>query len=352
MYRCSNLLHKCEMRKVLVKLTEERKRTGELGSLGPARFEPPAEFFRRYARDQRLVHSIKTLAPVIAIGDIHGDFLALLSILFVTGVIDAQGHWKGRNSIVVLCGDLLDRGGRGDVTVSTTPNYQEEVDILQYLHALNLKAKPGHVIAVLGNHEIRNIYMDQSFEHYQDSPQVEGWGGLQEKYSLFRPGGPVSTYFSNHFPIILQVNHFLFAHGGYQGGSPNELNREVQAALRSGKVLSPRLNFILEDRSGSCDRKALQGWDGLVLGHTVVEEVKGTCQNKVWMVDIAMSEAFGESRKLGALEIQFSPGQTLIKTLMYERNTLKAEYYLNGQHVATKTTKFHRRGQRLVGSSS
>ena len=46
---------------------------------------------------------------LFAIGDIHGDFAALLRQLYVAKVIDENGAWrrKQRHVLVVLLGDVV-----------------------------------------------------------------------------------------------------------------------------------------------------------------------------------------------------------------------------------------------------
>lgn len=51
-------------------------------------------------------------ARVVAVGDIHGDFDALVSILQETGIIDDQHNWSGGAATLVQTGDFLDRGAK------------------------------------------------------------------------------------------------------------------------------------------------------------------------------------------------------------------------------------------------
>ena len=52
----------------------------------------------------------ENIKRIIAIGDIHGDFDALLKALYVGKVIDIKGKWIGEETHVVQVGDLLDKG--------------------------------------------------------------------------------------------------------------------------------------------------------------------------------------------------------------------------------------------------
>lgn len=326
------------MRKQLLRLANERKDGTSLGHLGPATFTPVDSFFKRTQADQRLVHTLHTRGKVFAVGDIHGDLLALLSVLFIAGLIDTEAQWIGGSTILVQCGDILDRDGRDETSISTTPNLREEVDIFQYLHALNLQARKvgGHVIAVLGNHEIGTVYNLDGYKRFQSSPQVQGWGGLEHKQTLFKT--TVAHYLANHNPLILRINDFYFVHGGYQGGHPH-LVTETAAALKSYQALSDAATFVITDRSGSCSTSV--GADGIVLGHTVVKQVQGSCNGKVWHVDVALSEAFGERDLIGGLSIDFSQLHPMVKTLNYSNNTLESLYYLNGRLVAEKRVIYH-----------
>src|SRR6478672_1717349 len=47
---------------------------------------------------------------VVAVGDVHGDFDAFVTILRSAGIIDAKNRWTGGASHLVQIGDVLDRG--------------------------------------------------------------------------------------------------------------------------------------------------------------------------------------------------------------------------------------------------
>ena len=113
---------------------------------------------------------------IIAIGDIHGDFHALLSSLKLAKVIqeipiqkanynspfdgNKYYQWSGGNTFLIQLGDLLDRGGRG---VSTRPEHEmEEIQVLKFLYDLSLEAEQsrGKVITLIGNHELMNMLGD------------------------------------------------------------------------------------------------------------------------------------------------------------------------------------------------
>ena len=47
---------------------------------------------------------------LVAIGDVHGDFMQTMKALELAKVMDATGHWIGGTTVLVQVGDILDRG--------------------------------------------------------------------------------------------------------------------------------------------------------------------------------------------------------------------------------------------------
>jgi hypothetical protein len=86
---------------------------------------------------------------LVAIGDVHGDFDDFSSILQRVGLIDEQRHWTGGNATLLQLGDLIDRG----------PKPRQVLDLMLSLDEQSEKAG-GHVVALLGNHEIMNLMGD------------------------------------------------------------------------------------------------------------------------------------------------------------------------------------------------
>ena len=83
---------------------------------------------------------------IVAVGDIHGSYVGLVSILKETKLIDDGNRWIGGNTLLVQDGDMLDRG------VDVRP-------VLDLLMSLQDQAETtgGKVVIVLGNHEVLNM---------------------------------------------------------------------------------------------------------------------------------------------------------------------------------------------------
>ena len=98
------------------------------------------------------VWGAKTSPRVVAVGDVHGDLDALVSILQKAGIIDDQRRWSGGTATLVQTGDILDRGAQD----------RQVMDLLMELEREAPKGG-GRVVVLLGNHEMMNIMGDLSY---------------------------------------------------------------------------------------------------------------------------------------------------------------------------------------------
>ena len=99
--------------------------------------------------------AIMAAAPpqrIVAVGDLHADYAAWQTIARASGVIDANGHWSGGNTIFVQLGDITDRG-------------PDSLSIVRSLQQLQKEAprKGGKAIVILGNHEAMNLIGDNRY---------------------------------------------------------------------------------------------------------------------------------------------------------------------------------------------
>ncbi len=96
-------------------------------------------------------------ARIVAVGDIHGDYEAFVSILREAKLIDSRRRWKGGKATLVQTGDFLDRG----------PKSREVMDLLMALEK-QARKKGGQVIVLLGNHEMMNMTGDLRYVTPED----------------------------------------------------------------------------------------------------------------------------------------------------------------------------------------
>ncbi len=91
---------------------------------------------------------------IVAVGDLHGGYDALVTILRETGLVDRSLRWTGGGACLVQHGDVLDRGPRS-------------LEIVELLMELQRQA-PGRVHVLLGNHEVMNLVGDLRYAAAED----------------------------------------------------------------------------------------------------------------------------------------------------------------------------------------
>jgi hypothetical protein len=101
---------------------------------------------------------LKPAARVIAIGDLHGDLGAFVSILRSRELIDDKGAWKGGKTNLVITGDTNDRG----------PDTRYIMDYLMRLQKESTAAG-GKVSPLLGNHEVMVTEGDVRYTRPEES---------------------------------------------------------------------------------------------------------------------------------------------------------------------------------------
>ncbi|HEV8385674.1 MAG TPA: metallophosphoesterase, partial [Candidatus Acidoferrales bacterium] len=102
-------------------------------------------------------------ARLVAVGDVHGDYDALVSILQQAALIDSKLNWSGKNATLVQTGDLLDRGAK----------CRQVMDLIMKLEAEAPKSG-GRVIVLMGNHEAMNIIGDLRYAEAMYSSFADG----------------------------------------------------------------------------------------------------------------------------------------------------------------------------------
>ncbi len=191
----------------------------------------------------------KSSPPVIAIGDVHGDFYDFVAILQHIGLIDKQNHWAGGKTTFVQVGDLVDRG----------PKPRDVMDLVMALEKEAAK-DGGRVVPLLGNHEVMNIMGDlryvtaENYAAFADAKSEERrksaykdyvkwceshtallaelsqpmelteaeWmarhpAGFIEQREAFSPQGKYGKWARSHAGLV-EIDGAIFLHGGISPG--------------------------------------------------------------------------------------------------------------------------------------
>ena len=229
---------------------------------------------------------------IVAVGDLHGDDQAWMTIARAAGLIDAAGHWSAGRTIFVQMGDVADRG-------------PDSLPIIRSLQRLQKEAPRagGKVVVILGNHEAMNLLGDYRYTtpgEYaafadRDSPARrdrvyelnraaieasyrlrdpkltsdairQAWLGATplgwvEHKLAWSPSGDLGQWATRN-PAVVKIGGTLFVHGGLSAEIAklplDDINRRVAAAMAAADD-SPK--SIINDPLGPLWYRGLVGRD-------------------------------------------------------------------------------------------
>ena len=181
---------------------------------------------------------------LIAIGDLHGDLRATLSVLKLAEVIPQttteetinNAHWCGGDTWLIQLGDQIDRCRPDDWEQNCIKDlsdvYEDEgnnMAIIKLLLRLDDEARKcgGRVLGLLGNHEIMNVDKDFRYvspkEFLEFVPEQQRTSkytkdgfplGYYHRIKAFERGGNMAKLYSIKKKSIIMVGSFIFVHGG------------------------------------------------------------------------------------------------------------------------------------------
>jgi hypothetical protein len=166
---------------------------------------------------------------LVCIGDVHGDLQALQNFLTLAGVYsnnnndDGGIQWTGGNTILVQCGDILDRGS-------------QELACFSLLTQLSQLAGKdgGQVICLFGNHEALNSLglfqyatsdseyerlLAPSIDFFFQSLDTHNWriqyvGNQPARWAAYEPGGLLANSLLANMKVAVQVGRTVCVHAG------------------------------------------------------------------------------------------------------------------------------------------
>ncbi len=203
---------------------------------------------------------------VVAVGDIHGAYDELVSVLQVAGIVDDDLKWSGGDTVFVQTGDFMDRGA----------GVRQVMDLLMRLQG-EAPDSGGEVVVLLGNHEVMNLigeFRDATDEQMarfsgdEDADDVldSAWDELQrvieststgrmssrrrrdlrnswqentsaERIAYVRALGPGGSYgaWLRTLPLSATIDGIVFMHAGvapeHSGRGLEVLNQRVAAEI-------------------------------------------------------------------------------------------------------------------------
>lgn len=257
---------------------------------------------------------------VVAIGDLHGDWDALIQTLVFAELIISKDdlNWKGGDTFVVQCGDILDRKGRFKLSKNaphTLTDESQELRLLAYLAWLNDQAEQqgGRVLGVIGNHEWMNFVGDMSYttpntrkaflsENQQRRPQprkIDDPRKITNESNLLYSNGPrknalepkgwLAEWISRNKYWMVQIQQWIFVHGGffadypqpwYQALRVNALASEMSNAPNRLRItFTELLRNVLQGNPVSYEQQKL--FDTLVDGVLMNRSVGISLENRL-----------------------------------------------------------------------
>jgi hypothetical protein len=167
------------------------------------------------------VMALRDKQRLVCIGDVHGDIKCLKEFLKISKCYNQeQNRWIGGDTILVQCGDVLDRGNT-------------ELACFSLLSRLSRQAEQegGRVILLWGNHEALNAaglfhYTTGDSEYEQavglsldNSLRTNRWrlqfaGNQPARWASYEPGGLLSDPLLANMKVAVQVGKTVCVHAG------------------------------------------------------------------------------------------------------------------------------------------
>ena len=279
---------------------------------------------------------------IVAVGDVHGAYERFLGILKTAQVIDEQNRWIGGKTSLVQTGDVMDRG-------------PDSKKVYEFLRRLTKEASSagGRVHALMGNHEAMRLLGDFRYVHpgeyaafttpdsaevrrvaIENSPaqhramlEKETPLGMVELINAFKPDQDLGRYIRS-LDAVVKINGIVFLHGGISpsvaplscaaintavrrevGRDLDKTNKNLREALATKEdgplwyrglasepdSFAPELAKIL----------AAQKARAFVISHTAEPgPIRTRFDNKVFVIDTGMQEAYLPTGRASALEIK------------------------------------------------
>ena len=256
---------------------------------------------------------------ILSIGDVHGEYKELISMLKTHKVVDEQLNWSWGDGHIVFIGDILDRGS-------------QVTECLWLIRKLAQQAKVagGRVHLLLGNHEIMVLMGDG---RYASTKYQEMCKRLAVNYgTFFAPDTELGRWLRS-LNSVIRINDVIFVHAGLspkmmeEGRDLSKMNRDVRYGLLQGEKLSiAQRKQLLYDpqnpiwyrgyvmKSPSYDKIQKEQIDKLlayykvshiVCGHTEVNTIRSLFGNRILMIDVPFGSKTVEAQVLLVENNQF-----------------------------------------------
>jgi hypothetical protein len=242
------------------------------------------------------------VSKILVVGDVHGEYDALVNLLKGAKVIDEELNWLWGNGHVVFIGDIFDRGEKVTESLYLVKKLQQQA-----------KINKGRLHLLLGNHEIMVLMNDARYIAPKYKKMCKR---LMINYSRFFKEDTELGKWLRSLNSAVKINNLLFVHGGIspemieKNMSLTQINEEIRMSLKSdhgksqaelmkevyfpanplwyrGYLMKTRNYSIITDEELD---KVLNYYDveRIFFGHTEVEEIRFLKKGKLVAVNVPM----------------------------------------------------------------
>lgn len=265
---------------------------------------------------------------VYAMSDVHGAYQRMLTLLARAGLVapapatPAAIHWTGATAVLVVVGDLIDKGPQG-------------VEVIDALIALEKSAltSGGQLVVTVGNHEVEFLVDPQN-------SKATGSDGFDQELSALgivpedvAAGREPRGAWLRQRPFAARLGPWFFAHAGNTGGSSlaqmdtafrgavdiNDFNDPVFLGIDS--ILESRNWFAADATIGGRYAKAIPA-KHIVFGHDpgsiAPKGAVGVVQNgALFKIDCGMSPDVNDSQGY-LLRITHESGGDVVTAMAFD----------------------------------
>jgi hypothetical protein len=151
---------------------------------------------------------VDTPEDVYGLGDIHGDYERLLTILVAAKIIPADPgppdkvQWQAGKAVLVCTGDFIDK-------------YDQSLRVIALLRALRGAAEKagGRLIITLGNHEAEFLANPRVKKAAEFAKELEAKSLKPEEVAAGTDAAGIGQWLRS-LPVAARVNDWFFVHAG------------------------------------------------------------------------------------------------------------------------------------------
>jgi hypothetical protein len=193
--------------------------------------------WRDWAKHPILVE-VDTTEDIYALGDIHGDYERLLTILVAAKIIPADPgppykvQWQAGKAVLVCTGDFIDK-------------YDQSLRVIALLRALQDAAarSGGRFIVALGNHEAEFLANPRITKAAAFVKELEIKNVKPEDVASGKDAEGIGQWLRS-LPVAARVNDWFFVHAGK---THNRTFAQLRTDLESGLAKDGFKTPVLQD---------------------------------------------------------------------------------------------------------